>query len=94
EAIYPSLANIRKSYAHIAAKVAAKVRKEEMQSRKQCQKFYVGSKGASKAKGEDQFQQWKGNRRLRLGRLYRWTFRWLSVHSQATCYLDSNENRT
>ncbi|GJY89218.1 PH, RCC1 and FYVE domains-containing protein 1-like protein [Tanacetum coccineum] len=56
EAIYPPLANIRKPYAHIVANVAAKVRKEEIQSRKQCQNSYGRSKGGSKAEGEDQFQ--------------------------------------
>ncbi|GJZ20215.1 hypothetical protein Tco_0556805 [Tanacetum coccineum] len=49
DAIYPPLANIRKPYAHIVANVAAKVRKEEIQSRKQCQNSYGGSKGRSKA---------------------------------------------
>ncbi|GJR86899.1 hypothetical protein Tco_0210910 [Tanacetum coccineum] len=44
EAIYPPLANIRKPYAHIVANVAAKVRKEEIQSRKQCQNSYGGLK--------------------------------------------------
>ncbi|GKA08456.1 hypothetical protein Tco_0687787, partial [Tanacetum coccineum] len=56
EAIYPPLANIRKPYAHIVANVAAKVRKEEIQSRKQCQNSYGRSKGGSKAEGDDQFQ--------------------------------------